>query len=217
MGASYTTSYTDDGDRLHVVNCKNYGSAPINHHFLGSGQIVMHQEYRGQSHDVTLKLEGSTRGIVESGFLEKGAKARIRTLDVSTAKLCGAMTIRPEWPFNSEDEDQICIESVSPSTITGISGSACDSTSSLVENQSLNNIRLYPNPNSTGELTIDLGSELENREVSVSVFDFMGKEIRSNSSKQDHLIYLSMNPTPGVYTVFIQSESITSSIPFVMF
>ena len=33
MGASYTTSYTDHGDRLHVINCKNYGAAPINHHF----------------------------------------------------------------------------------------------------------------------------------------------------------------------------------------
>ena len=122
FGASYTTSYTDKGDRLHVINCKNYGDAPINHHFMGSGKIVMQQEYRGRSHEITLKLEGSTRGVIEGGFLEKGAKIRIQTLDNSSAKMCGTITIKDDWPFNMEDEGQITIESVCPSKVVGISG-----------------------------------------------------------------------------------------------
>ena len=85
FGASYTTSYTDNGDQLHVINCKNYGDAPINHHFLGSGKIVMHQEYRGRNHDITLKLEGSTQGIIESGFLEKRSSNKNSN---SRSKLC---------------------------------------------------------------------------------------------------------------------------------
>ena len=216
FGASYTTSYTDDGDRLHVINCKNYGAAPINHHFLGSGQIVMQQEYRGRSHDVTLKLEGTTQGIIESGFLEKRAKTRIQVLGESCAKLCGAITIRDEWPFNPDDEDQIYIESVSPSTIQGISGNGlgCNQVVSVAENQSIHSIHVYPNP-STDEFTVDLGSDLANKAVSVSIFDLMGKEVQSNISNQGRFLYLSINRAPGIYLLVVQSEFGISTLPLI--
>lgn len=216
FGASYTTSFTDDGDRLNVINCKNYGAAPINHHFLGSGQIVMQQEYRGRSHEVTLKLEGTTKGIVESGFLEKGANRRIRTLGQSCAKLCGAITIKDDWPFNSNDEDQIYVESVSPSTIEGISGNglACDQTVSIPENQSINDIHLYPNP-TADEFTIDLGLELEHKDVNVSIFNTMGKKIQSKINNQGRFLNLKINSTPGMYLVVITSESSKTTIPLI--
>jgi hypothetical protein len=206
MGASYTTSFTDHGDRLHVINCKNYGEAPINHHFLGSGKIVMHQEYRGRSHDITLKLEGTTQGIIESGFLEKGAQTRIRTLDQSCGKLCGAITIRPEWPFNSEDEDQIQVESVSPAILQGISGNGigCESTVSTSDVSLTNEIFLYPNP-TDGNFTLDIGSELENEFLNISVYNLMGQKIESYSNLRGRFIALNIREVSGMYLIVVQS------------
>lgn len=216
FGASYTTSYTDGGDKLHVINCKNYGDAAINHHFLGSGEIVMHQEYRGRSHDITLKLEGSTRGIVESGFLEKGAQTRIRTLDQSCAKLCGAITVKPEWPFNSADENQIYVESVSPAILKGISGNGigCDSIFSISDLQFTNEILLYPNP-TQGNYTLDCGSDLENELINISVYDLTGKKIESHENPQGRLINLQINQVPGIYLVVVKSKWSTATLKLI--
>ncbi len=207
MGASYTTSFTDDEDRLHLINCKNYGDAPINHHFLGSGKIVMHQEYRGRSHEITLKLEGSTRGIIESGFLEKGAQTRVQTLNQSCAKVCGAITIRPEWPFNNDNEDQIHVESVSPAILKGISGNGigCESTLSTNNIQLINEVQLFPNPTERN-YTLDFGSELENKIINVSIYDLMGKKIESYNNTQGRFMNLKINEASGIYIVVVKSE-----------
>ena len=207
MGASYTTSYTDAGDRLHVINCKNYGEAPINHHFLGSGRIVMHQEYRGRRHEITLKLEGSTQGIIESGFLEKGAQTRIRTLDESCAKLCGAITIRPEWPFNSDDEDQIYVESVSPNILEGISGNGagCEPVVSLSDAFIVDHMRLFPNP-TDNNFTLDLGVDQMTSPINVTVYDMSGKEIESVDHVGVRYLNLMISEPPGVYLVVVKSD-----------
>ncbi len=167
----------------------------------------MHQEYRGRSHDITLKLEGETQGIIESGFLEKGAQNRIRTLDQSCAKMCGSITIRPEWPFNSDDEDQIYIESVSPAIIVGISGNGigCGTTLSTTDIQLTNGIQLYPNPTHR-DYTLDFGAELENKVINISVYDLMGQKIESYNNPKGLSIDLEINEVSGIYLVIVQSE-----------
>ena len=176
----------------------------------------MHQEYRGRSHDITLKLEGYTQGIIESGFLEKGAQTRIRTLDQSCAKMCGAITIKPEWPFDSTDENQISVESVSPKILQGISGSGvgCDSIVANTDIQLSNEIQLYPNPTDR-HYTLDFGSELANEISTISIYNLMGKKIDSYSNPQVRFMNLEINEVPGFYFVVVQSESGITTIKLI--
>ena len=75
--------------------------------------------------------------------------------------MCGAITIRPDWPFNSADENQISVESVSPAILQGISGDGkgCELTISASDFSFTNGIKLYPNP-TVKEYTLDFGDEL---------------------------------------------------------
>lgn len=118
-GDAYTVSDTSSGDSLHLINCKNYGAAPISHIFRGSGKIVMQQEYRGRTHKTTLQLEDKTTGIVEGGFFDSGTTShRIRALDSSKAFIGGTFTTKDSWSFNSGDN--IAVGSICPNKISGI-------------------------------------------------------------------------------------------------
>ncbi len=69
-----------------------------------------------------MQLTGSTTAVMEGGFLDGDATHRIRARNSSHAKICGAMTPLDIWDFHSEDQDNICIESLSSNDIEGING-----------------------------------------------------------------------------------------------
>ena len=121
--------------------------------------------------------------------------------------MCGAITIRPDWPFNSADENQISVESVSPAILQGISGDGkgCELTISASDFSFTNGIKLYPNP-TVKEYTLDFGDELANEISTISVYDLMGKKIDSYSNPQRRFLNLEINDVPGTYFVVVQSK-----------
>lgn len=82
--------------------------------------------------------------------------------------------------------------------------SACVSvtTIGLLENGFGHAFVLYPNP-TTGNFTIDLGSEFES--VELIIMDLTGKVIRSSQHTHSEIIHYTLNEPSGVYLLKIQS------------
>ena len=118
----FTVSDTSAGDEFKLFNCKNYGSSYTTHVFRGDGDIVVQQDYRGVAHDIDLQLQDNATGIVEGGFMDSGATYRIRALHNSQAMLCGQITVKGDYDFHPDDEDNIYVESVCPAVIIGVTG-----------------------------------------------------------------------------------------------
>lgn len=127
LGAGFTISTTSKGDRFHRINCKGFPpDVQIGHTFSGSGHLVLQQEFRLGSHNVSLKLQDEATAIIESGWWA-GNEANIAHVlaegTSSQAKIVGTMAQRNTmWKYLPEDSSQICVQSVCPSGITGISG-----------------------------------------------------------------------------------------------
>lgn len=118
----YTVSDTSAGDRLTIMNSKRYGSGATTDTFRGDGHVVLQQLYRGVAHGCDLQLEGNATGVFEGGFMDSGANNTILAYDNSQAKMIGTITVKSDFDFQAEDEDQIYVVSVSPDVQSGISG-----------------------------------------------------------------------------------------------
>jgi len=113
-GEAYTVSKTSQGDVIHLINCKNYGSAPVSHILRGRGHLVMQQEYRGATHKTTLQLEDKSTAVVEGGFFDSNtSSSRIQASNSSRAFIAGAMTKLSNWTF----EGNVKAEAVCPNKI----------------------------------------------------------------------------------------------------
>ncbi len=119
----YTSHKTSAGDSLHFINCKQYGAGAPTHIFEGDGHFVLQQSYRGAINEGFLILKDNATGYVEGGFMDGRQDYTIRAYDNSQAKICGTLSVRNEYFFHSDDENRICVISVCPDDIKGISGS----------------------------------------------------------------------------------------------
>jgi PKD repeat protein len=68
-------------------------------------------------------LKGNATGIIEGGYIDSKSDYTIRALDNSQAKICGTLSVRDEYFFHSNDENRVCVSSICPDDIRGISGS----------------------------------------------------------------------------------------------
>jgi hypothetical protein len=118
----YTDSKTSVGDSLQLINCKHYGNGAPTHVFDGSGHLVVQQDYRGVKHEVQMLLKGNTTGIIEGGYMDSKSDFTIRANDNAQAKIIGTLSVRGEYNFHSNDENKICVISICPDDIRGISG-----------------------------------------------------------------------------------------------
>jgi len=119
----YTSHNTSAGDSLHFINCKQYGAGAPTHIFKGDGHIVLQQSYRGAINEGFLILNDNATGFVEGGFMDGRQDYTIRTHGNSQAKIIGTISVRNEYVFHSDDENKVCVISVCPNNISGISGS----------------------------------------------------------------------------------------------
>ncbi len=189
LGAGFTISTTSKGDRLHRINCKGFPTeVQIGHTFSGSGRLVLQQEYRLGSHNVSLKLQGEAIAIIESGWWAGNTAniAHVLTEGTSTqAKIVGTMAQRNTmWKYLPEDNSQICVKSVCPPGITGISGNdgilcLASGTGLPIEAISTeNSINIYPNPVSNS-----LYLDFEQTGVrNINIYNTYGQLIYSNKT-----------------------------------
>lgn len=120
---TYTNSRTSPGDTLNLINCKHYGNGAPTHVFEGSGHLVIQQDYRGVKHEAQMVLKANATGIIEGGYMDSQSDYTIRAHDNSQAKIIGTLSVRDEYSFHPDDEHKICVTSICPDDITGISGS----------------------------------------------------------------------------------------------
>lgn len=82
--------------------------------------------------------------------------------------------------------------------------SACVSITTVAVNEnSLNEISVYPNP-TDGNFTIDLGHIYQTSRVSIT--NVSGQLIESKTLSQSQLLHLSIEEPAGIYFIFIQSD-----------
>jgi hypothetical protein len=74
---------------------------------------------------------------------------------------------------------------------------------SLFENTFMDNLKVYPNPNS-GNFTVDIGQVTD--KVDVTVLDLQGRIVLRKEFTQTQLFQMNLNDSAGIYIVSIASE-----------
>lgn len=136
-GSLVTESYTSIGDVLHLFCSKQYLDSETNHIFAGEGHLVVQQDFRlaGSPAETYLLLEDNVTAVVEGGLMDIWGKNTLNMVDAydnSQAKVCGLLNTYYlktsagkeyfPYPWTAQDDDSVFIQSVCPSSITGITG-----------------------------------------------------------------------------------------------
>ena len=68
---------------------------------------------------------------------------------------------------------------------------------------------IYPNPVNNGILNINLDGVELNKNITVSIFDIMGKNVFSNNAVNNNsILNLNLDLSSGIYTLMVTSENV---------
>lgn len=67
-------------------------------------------------------MEGKAIGVIEGGLFDAAANYSIQAIDDIQAKMNGSPSVKTKWNLDPEDEDKICVVSVTLDNLVGITG-----------------------------------------------------------------------------------------------
>ena len=166
--------YTADEDLMGKVDlfiCPDYNTGPTTMYFNGNDAVTL-ETASGDILDIIGKI-GEDPG---DGWAD--ASGRIWTKNHTMrrkATVKSGFVYDPTQPYSFDPSVQW--DSLSANTFAGLGEHTCDCESAVSIDEIENSVSMYPNPNSSGQLTIDANINL----TSIVIYNILGEKVLSKN------------------------------------
>ena len=166
--------YTADEDLMGKVNlfiCPDYNNGPQTMYFNGNDAVTL-ETASGDILDIIGKI-GEDPG---DGWAD--ASGRIWTKDHTMkrkASVKSGFVYDPTQPYSFDPSVQW--DSLPANTFSGLGTHSCECETVVSINEIQNSVSMYPNPNSSGQLTIDANINL----TSIVIYNILGEKVLSKN------------------------------------